>query len=219
MRDVTSQEYQALLNSTQLIEQDQFGPKVLLTDDRRIVKLFRRKHFFSKALIFPPARRFTDNAQQLQKLGIDTITVEDYGRCSDPPRELVWYPYLEGETLRALCKKNETQLSSLIEDLGGFIALLHQRGVLFRSLHWNNVLVQPSGRFALIDILDMRIQRRPLNFFQRRRNFSHLLCRHPQDLQIYQANTDVFWKGYASQAELTRQQLKSLSQRDYLLRK
>lgn len=220
MRDISPQEYQALINDSRLIEKDGYGPKVLLTQDRRIIKIFRCKRFLSRTTFFPAGRRFTKNADGLKAREIDTITIEDYGRCADPPRELIWYAYLDGETLRDVCSTVPVaKVATLVESLGSFIALLHQRGILFRSLHWNNILVQPSGRFALIDILDLRLQKRPLNMFQRRRNLSHLLCRHPQDLRMYQENSAAFWQGYADQCDLKQQQLMSLKGREFQLRK
>ena len=220
MRDISSQEYQALIDNSRLIEKDGYGPKVLLTQDQQIVKIFRCKRFLSRTTIFPAGRRFANNAVGLKERGIDTITIEDYGRCPDPPRELVWYPYLEGETLRDICLTvSKPEIASLVRELGTFIAVLHLRGVFFRSLHWNNILVQPSGRFALIDILDMQLQKRSLSILQRRRNFCHLLCRHPQDLQIYQENFEVFWHGYADACGLTAKQLLSLKRIQFELRK
>jgi tRNA A-37 threonylcarbamoyl transferase component Bud32 len=220
MKNITQQEYQQLLQTSRLLEKDAYGPKVLLTADHLIIKLFRRKRFFSKTLLFPAGKRFATNARELKKRGIDTVTVEDYGRCDDPPRDIVWYRYLEGQPLRDVCLASEpAELALLVEQLGAFVALLHQRGVLFRSLHWNNILVQPCGRLALIDILDLRVQRRPLNRFQRQRNFSHLLCRNKEDLHLYLGNSEFFWKGYATESNLSPAQLDRLKQLDLSSRK
>ncbi|GAA1933853.1 class III lanthionine synthetase LanKC [Kitasatospora viridis] len=39
----------------------------------------------------------------------------------------------------------------VVEQLGGMLAVLHERGVVFGDLHPNNVLIRPDGRCALVD--------------------------------------------------------------------
>ncbi len=214
---MTPEEFRSLLDRSQVIAEDAFGPKVLLTGDQRIVKIFRRKRILSRALILPSGKRFAKNAQILKKRGIDTVTIEDYRRCSCPPRELVWYRYLMGNPLREVCQNSKTEeIAMTVEKLGAFVAVLHRRGVLFRSLHWNNILLQPSGRFALIDILDLRVRNKPLNNSQRRRNFRHLLGRYQEDTQTFQLHSEKFWKGYAAATELSEKQLKCLKRLEFL---
>jgi len=62
-----------------------------------------------------------------------------------------------------------------ISSLAQFIAQLHEHGIYFRSLHPGNVVLQPDGTFGLIDILDCSFRwfGRPLNRWQRERNFRH----------------------------------------------
>ena len=62
------------------------------------------------------------------------------------------------------------------------IARLHERGVYFRSLHLGNVVQTPQGELGLIDIADMKTQRRALGRTQRKRNFAHML-RYAEDRQ------------------------------------
>ncbi|WP_158414073.1 lipopolysaccharide kinase InaA family protein [Geoalkalibacter subterraneus] len=201
-----------------MLEKDAYGPKVLLCDEEVIVKVFRRKRFFSRALFSPPARRFAQVAQKLIQRGITTVTVLRYGQCCKPARDLVWYRYLPGETLRWHCQRPGADLPDLMQRLGSFVALLHQRGVLFRSLHWGNILVQPDGEFALIDILDLRLQNQPLRLHQRRRNFRHLL-RYEQDALILQPDIESFWRGYKAVARLADGQIRALRRLDITSRK
>ena len=66
--------------------------------------------------------------------------------------------------------------------MGELIARLHERGVYFRSLHLGNVVQTPQGELGLIDIADMKTQRRALGRTQRKRNFAHML-RYAEDRQ------------------------------------
>lgn len=52
----------------------------------------------------------------------------------------------------------------------------------FRSLHFGNVVQTPENQLGLIDIADLRCQRRALSDSKRLRNFAHLL-RYKQDRQ------------------------------------
>ncbi|HZJ92281.1 MAG TPA: toluene tolerance protein, partial [Thiopseudomonas sp.] len=48
-------------------------------------------------------------------------------------------------------------------------------GVYFRSIHLGNVVLTPECELGLIDISDMKIFRRPLSKWQRKRNFEHMV--------------------------------------------
>jgi hypothetical protein len=56
-----------------------------------------------------------------------------------------------------------------------FVIRLHSLGIYFRSLHLGNVVVTPAGELGLIDFSDLRIYRRPLPMFMRRRNLRRML--------------------------------------------
>ena len=49
------------------------------------------------------------------------------------------------------------------------------RSDYFRSLHLGNVILTPAGELGLIDFSDLRIYRRPLPAFMRRRNIRRML--------------------------------------------
>jgi len=211
MERIEPSEFARLLRNCRLLEKDGFGPKVLLCDDAMIVKILRRKRFFSRAMFSPPGRRFAKASDHLKQRGIATVTVVRYGHCPDPARDLVWYRYLPGKTLRWHSQRQETDLRDLMHRLGTFVALLHQRGILFRSIHWDNILVKPDGEFALIDILDLSVRQSPLNLSQRRRNMRHLL-RYEKDVLTFRRNAEDFWTGYESVARLTDSEKRTLRQ-------
>lgn len=195
MQKITPTEYQSLIKSCQVIEKDAYGEKVLLNPEGMYIKIFRRKRFLTSALVYPYAQRFKRNAAKLHARKIPTVSVYKCAHCPEPARDLVWYKPVEGQTLREYCTHQNPGL--IMEDLGAFVAHLHKAGVLFRSLHWGNIIVQPDSSFALIDIADMRWSKRPLNSSQRQRNFRHFL-RYKCDQEQFSAHIRKFCAGYAA---------------------
>jgi len=166
--------WQQIKADSDIVEQDGFGVKVLRCNNGDYIKVFRIKHRISLARILNPAKRFCDNAERLQALGIDTLQPLALYRLVHAGRWAVRYQPLEGETLRALIKQSALP-ANIIADLGAYIAQLHDKGIYFRSLHPGNVVLQPNGKLGLIDVLDCRFRwlARPLNAWQRERNMQH----------------------------------------------
>lgn len=176
MQLLSREKYDRWRAGAQVLEQDAYGEKVLRLADGTFLKLFRRKSWLSKTAFYPPAKRFADNADALQKLGIPCPKVIQLYRLSEPYRSVVHYHPLEGVTLRQLLSNDERidQLK-LFARLAEFITHLHDSGVYFRSLHMGNIVLTPDDRFGLIDISDMRCLGRPLSRQMRKRNYRHLL--------------------------------------------
>lgn len=166
--------YLALRENATVLEADGSGDKVLLLEDGTILKLFRRKRLISSALLFPYAQRFADNIDALKKRGIPCPDVIATYRIASISRDAVRYTPLPGLTIRQVLKEHGESAPLRVE-LGTFIAHLHDRGVYFRSLHMGNVILTPESKLGLIDISDMKCQRRPLSDSKRLRNFQHLL--------------------------------------------
>jgi tRNA A-37 threonylcarbamoyl transferase component Bud32 len=166
--------YLALRENATVLEADGSGDKVLLLEDGTILKLFRRKRLLSSALLFPYAQRFADNIDALKKRGVPCPEVIATYRIASISRDAVRYTPLPGLTIRQVLKQTGEN-APLRAELGTFIANLHDRGVYFRSLHLGNVILTPESKLGLIDISDMKCQRRALNESKRLRNFQHLL--------------------------------------------
>lgn len=173
--------YLALREGAQVLEADGSGDKVLRLRDGHMLKLFRRKRLLSSALFFPYAQRFAHNAATLTGLGIPSPQVIATYRIASIARDAVYYQPLPGQTLRQLLD-DAAHAQTLRTQLGRFVARLHEQGVYFRSLHLGNVVLTPEQELGLIDIADLRCQRRALRDSQRERNFHHML-RYPQDRQ------------------------------------
>ena len=168
---------QAALNTmianARILEKDSYGPKVYLLVDGNILKLFRRKRFFSSALFRPYSSRFINNALELKKRGIPTLTVLESYQLDTPGMTAVLYRPLPGETLRQISNQEGFDWHQNLEPLVVLIRRLHEAGIYFRSLHLGNVVVTPDNQMGLIDVADMRFLRAPLSPALVKRNLQH----------------------------------------------
>ncbi|BCX65833.1 serine/threonine protein kinase [Pseudomonas izuensis] len=162
-----------MINGARVLEADSYGPKVYLLQDGNILKLFRRKRFFSSALVRPYSKRFIDNAVELQKLGVPTLQVLQFYRLQAPGMTAVLYQPLPGETLRQIANKEGFSWPQALPDLANLIRNLHDSGIYFRSLHLGNIVITPDNRMGLIDVADMRFLRAPLPRHLVKRNLQH----------------------------------------------
>jgi len=175
VNSISLKDYQAIVDRSVILERDRHGLKVLETSDGYIVKLFRRKRFFSSALFNPYSTRFIANAKALKKLGFHTVDVEKEVYCKQIKRALLIYRPIPGQTLRAALRAT-TSHDEIFEKFIILLAQLHDKGVLFRSIHLNNIIYQDEMTpLGLIDIADMRIEAAPLSPRARMRNFRHLV--------------------------------------------
>lgn len=173
-KPISSAEFEQLRAGARVLELDERGEKVLLTPDNRIIKLFYPRRRITSARIYPYAYRFWNNARRLSNKGITTIQCEQLRHDKTHQRYLITYPLLPGTTLRD-CLAATANGDDLLERLAAYLATIHTKGILFRSIHLGNILVLEDDSFGLIDVADMSIQNRPLGLFKRARNFRHLL--------------------------------------------
>ena len=174
LKSFSFNEYEKLVAKSVVLEQDRHGVKVLKTPEGLIVKFFRQKRLFSSALFKSYASRFIDNARFLNQLGVKTVEVEDVLYCKPIERTLIFYTPVPGKTLRDVLQ-DKARFDHVMEKFIVFLAELHDKGVFFRSIHLSNVIVSDcSDSLGLIDIVDMKINRKSLSRKLRIRNFRHL---------------------------------------------
>ena len=162
-----------MIVGAKVLEADSFGAKVYLLQDGKILKLFRRKRWFSSALLRPYSRRFIDNAAKLEKLGVPTLKVTHFYSLDQPGMTAVLYRPLPGETLRQITQKPDFSWQQSMPALIELIRSLHQSGIYFRSLHLGNIVVTPENKLGLIDVADMRFIKGPLSNSLKKRNIQH----------------------------------------------
>jgi hypothetical protein len=175
-------------------------PKVLLLNDMTILKMFRLKKFFTSARINPYVSRFQHNVQKLVEYRIPTVDIINLYEISEIRRTAVHYRPLPGPTLREFC-----DASSMNKDLafkfGEFLFFLHNNGVYFRSIHFGNIILTAQNKFGLIDVVDTRFKKAPLNLSFRIRNLRHLF-RYQTDIDHIAPVKDVFLKAYFKNSTL-----------------
>lgn len=172
----------ALTEGARILEQDGSGVKVLALADGSFLKLFRWGRRFSSARLFPYARRFVRNAENLRARGFLTVDVLDEFQLPELARDGVVYRPLPGQSLRQRLIRDGGRVPAWLPALGALIASLHDAGVYFRGLHLGNLIATPERGLGLIDIADVRFQPWSLSWHQRARNFRHML-RYPEDRQ------------------------------------
>jgi tRNA A-37 threonylcarbamoyl transferase component Bud32 len=206
--NMTLAEFEALTQDAKILEQDFTSAKVLQLPDQRIVKLFRRKRLISSQIWAPHAWRFCRNARILKERGIPTISVDSYFEIREIDRQAVVYHRIEGTTLRDwMIKSDKSERIEMIAKLGVFIAQMHEVGILFRSLHFGNILVMDDCELALIDIVDMGFRYHgSLSVGQRIRNFHHM-DRYDSDRAELAANRgEGFIEHYLKNSKLSTKQ-------------
>lgn len=181
MKLLTETEFNAMIEGAELSKSDGFGPKVYRRPDAIYVKLFRQKRTFSLSNIYPYVKRFRSNSLKLKKRNIDTVTVLDIYNCQEIQRTIITYNELQGELLRKVLEHDNS--NERIEQLAEFVAVLHQKGIYFRSIHLENIVLQPNGKLGLIDIADMRFRWHALGPLRRVRNLCHML-KYKKDAQL-----------------------------------
>lgn len=190
--------FEQLSSNAHVIEADGLGPKVLRLEDGRFLKVFRPRRWYTSGSFNPYSERFASNSEQLHNLGIPAPQILNLYALRDGSSAVVYAP-LSGLTLRQALQSLDSSLrESLIERFGRFVAVLHERGVYFRSLHLGNVLLMDDGEFGLIDVADLRIYPSPLRNALRQRNLNHMQ-RYPQDRSwLFETHFEQLAKGYAS---------------------
>ena len=175
MHKLDHNDYLALREHCKVIEKDGFGDKVMILQDGTFLKLFRRKRLITSAAIWPYAQRFADNAKKLEELGIPCPKIIQVYRIPSIERDGVHYHPLPGTTLRDLYRGDLEYPADLRERFLKFVEHIQDLGVYFRSIHLGNVVLTPENEIGLIDISDMKIFRRPLSQWQRKRNLVHMV--------------------------------------------
>lgn len=199
-----SAEYAAITAAAEPIKRDRFGVKVWRLQDGSYLKLFRPKHkkWFSSERLVPANARFAFNAHQLINRGIATVDVKRLCFCASVERHAVHYDPLEGETMEDLLLQLKDP--NLLPAFARFMAMLHDAGILFRSLHLGNVVRQPNGELGLIDVHAITFERGSLNAQARSRNFRHLLRNGRQAELMNRFGSDLFWQAYFETTQIKR---------------
>lgn len=203
MRTIDRAEYQRLTRGATPLGGDFGFNNVCLRPDGVVVKRLRSRGPYSSYFARSKAESFRRNAERLKQLGIITVAVLGVFDYPDEKRQLVTYQRLPGETLKEVIHQG-AEPRAMLSAFAAYVARLHRNGVYFRSLHFGNVLVQADNVFGLIDVVDMRFRRHPLNPWMRGRNIRHLF-RRPEDAKhLRHFGVRRFMDAYFAAAGLSR---------------
>ncbi len=184
---------------TILADDDSFV-RAIRDSDGRIWKQFRKKSFPSTAALLPYAKRFVKSAELLAKRGINSVAVRDIYTVAETGRHVVVYDEMPGRSLRTVL---EIEGAQHLSDFAQFMALLHERGIYFRSMHLDNVLVLDAGGFALIDVTHVEGFRKALNPWRRARNFKPVTSYAEDRAMLDQYGCSRFLEEYLAASHLT----------------
>lgn len=171
-----------------ILEQDKKGIKVMRLANGNILKIFRIRGW-SSSRIYSYAQRFRRNAIRLKSLSIATVTPVAVYHFRDTTHTAIEYQPLEGVTIRDVLKQGVIT-AELAVQVGRFIALVHQKGIYFRSFHFGNIVLTPEHQLGLIDIADIRIYPWGLQVHTRVRSIKRML-RYKKDLVLM---GNEYWK-------------------------
>jgi tRNA A-37 threonylcarbamoyl transferase component Bud32 len=216
LKKIDKAAYQTMVAEGEVLESEAKIPKVILLPERRILKLFRRKRLLSSQMWITHAARFVRNAKSLHNMGIPTVEIVSTFNIPSIERQAVLYKMREGDTLRNWLETNSAEDCLIMMDqLGIFVGKLHHRGILFRSIHLANLVVQPDGTLCLIDIADVGFRLHgSLSVSQRIRNFHHMNRHEIDQKHLSGMSGERFMKSYLSASKFKEKQ-KSLLRRAF----
>lgn len=205
--------FEKLAAAAQVLERDSQGPKVMRLASGQIAKLFRPPRLLSSSTLRPYALRFARAARGLAQRNIPSVHVEAVYRLAPSRRHVVVYQPVAGCTLRDALRDSLDDAASLLMRYTALLALLHRKGVVFRSVHFGNVILRPEGDAALIDISATRFCRRPLSLRQRAKNFRAPLNYEDDTAAIAAMGAEKYVSSYCDAAGLDSDARKQLAAR------
>ncbi|MBS1270186.1 MAG: hypothetical protein MAG794_01141 [Gammaproteobacteria bacterium] len=201
MDSLSQLEFEQLVDGAKALAYSLRGPRVYLTTDHKVVKIFRQKGWMSSNRLLPYALRFERNANRLKAMGFSSVTVEKVAKCRHLDSHLVVYPLLPGETIRELADRPAKQQYALAR-LPGYLCKLHNNGVYYKALHLGNILMQTDGSFALIDIHWTKFYKRPISVNNRLGNIFNILGYAEDHASLARYGLNRFFVDYLSCCQL-----------------
>jgi hypothetical protein len=163
---IDGHQFQDILGSGIPVEENGGRPRILKHPDGLVTKIWKEKNrFFSSSRFWPYSTRFVKNQQALLRRGVTVPELTRHAKVHGAGIRLVQYRRLEGLSVREALVRPLVDLDPRM--LAGFIARLHKNGILFRSIHFGNILKLQDGGFSLIDFSNIRFYSNPLTMGKR----------------------------------------------------
>ena len=202
---VTEQAWQERIRGARVLAEDRIGCRTMLTaDGAHVVKELGLRRVLSSGVLRPYALRFAANASELLRRGVAAPEVVAVFRRDPERRHVVVYRFRQGrELLAALREADSRERDALLERFGAFVARLHEGGIDARALHFGNVLCGGDGSFALVDVVDVRFEPRPLRARARARALGYASLHSDEESAILaDGGMQAVLRGYLGAARL-----------------
>ena len=194
---ITKDQYDQIALSGKIGPMKHGYPAVIIHDDNTITKLWAKKSgIFSSSRWRPYSARFVQNAQKLHEAGVIVPQIIAHQRIANSHVHLVQYHSLEGTSIRELLEHNPEQID--IPSLARYYYDLHEKGIIFRAIHFGNVIQMPDQQYGLIDFTDVSFLNKPAPLIRRAANIATPL-RYRQDIKrLKEAKLPGFPESYLS---------------------
>ncbi len=181
MKTISNEQLATLCSNGRQIDSLGGYPAVVIHPDGTITKIWaQRKRLFSSANLNPYHKRFVKNAGMLASRGIVVPEILDHAVLEGSHVGIVTYRALPGHSVRDLLKDSPDEVD--IPGLCDYIFDLHEKGVLFRSIHLGNIIHLPDGDYGLIDFTDVKYFNGPVPLARRAANLAFPL-RYREDVE------------------------------------
>lgn len=211
MNTITKKELDLLCKNGKAIDSKGGYPAVVLHTDGTVTKIWaRRKSWCSTSRIFPYSRRFIRNAHTLAARGITVPTILNHAKLKDSHVRIVTYQSIHGKSIRELLEDTPQQVD--MGSLCRFILELHEKGILFRGMHFGNIIQLDSGGYGLIDFTDVTFFRKPVPILRRAANIAFPIRYRKDAKRIKKANLPRLRKTYTALLNLSKAEKKSFRQ-------
>lgn len=169
VKTLTADEFHALVKGAKVLERQDGGLSALRTGDGYIIKIWQRRRGLTSDKVKPYSQRFRSNCEELNRRGIVAPVISESYAVRDSGEHLVCYREIAGTPLNEVAEDGSLPL----KDLAGFYAELHDKGIHFRSIHLDNMLLLEPAGFGLIDVTDTSFISKPLSLRKRAENLGY----------------------------------------------
>lgn len=181
MKAISNEQLDALCRNGTPIDSQGGYPCIVIHPDDTITKIWaQRKRLFSSRSYNPYHKRFVKNAAMLASRGILVPEILNHAVLEGSHVGIVTYRSLPGQSIRDLLKESPDEVD--IPGLCDYIFDLHEKGVLFRSIHFGNIIRLPDGSYGLIDFTDVKYFNGPVPLARRAANLAFPL-RYQEDVE------------------------------------
>ncbi|GAA5495481.1 hypothetical protein Rhal01_01656 [Rubritalea halochordaticola] len=209
---ISQKTYQHLISNGEAIGMKHGHPAIVIHPDSTVSKVWAKKpKLFSSSRFKPYAHRFVQNAKLLAERDVTVPTILDLQQVDGESIHVVHYKMLDGTSIRDLLATQPDQVN--LERLAEYFYSLHEKGILFKAIHFGNVIQISDNNFGLIDFTSTKFFSGKIPLIRRAANLSTPL-RYKEDTSKLQTSgvqkfIDLYLNCY-NEREKDRQRLNKI---------